>query len=67
MKVLNGKNESNLEKARLDIALANAGAIIYLAGKSNTISQGTKIAYNAIKSGKSQEKLNEFIEISNMI
>lgn len=67
MKVLNGKNESNLEKARLDIALANAGAIIYLAGKSNTISQGTKIAYKAVKSGKSQEKLNEFIEISNMI
>ncbi len=63
--VLNGKNHSDQEKARLEIALANAGAIIYLDGKANTIVEGTEIAQKAVKSGKAMEKLKEFIEISN--
>lgn len=63
--VLNGKNRSDQGKARLEIALANAGAIIYLDGKANTILEGTKIAQQAVKSGKAMEKLKEFIEISN--
>jgi anthranilate phosphoribosyltransferase len=63
--VLNGKNQSDQEKARLEIALANAGAIIYLDGKASTIVEGTKIAQQAVKSGKAMEKLKEFIEISN--
>ncbi len=64
--VLNAKNDSIVDKARLEIALANAGAIIYLSGKSNNLIEGTEIAYQAVKSGKSIEKLREFIKISKL-
>ena len=63
--VLSGKNESPEEKARLDIALVNAGAIIYLAGKADDLMQGTEIARETVNSGKAREKLKEFAEISN--
>ncbi len=66
MDVLNGKKDSVTNKARLDIALANAGAIIYLSGKASNLIEGTQIAYKAVKSGKSTEKLKEFIKISNL-
>ena len=63
--VLNGKNQSDLERARLDIALVNAGAIIYLDGKAQNMVEGTRIARDAVKSGKAIEKLKEFIDMSN--
>jgi anthranilate phosphoribosyltransferase len=66
MDVLNGKNDSITDKARLDIAAANAGAIIYLAGKARNLIEGTSIAYESVESGKSIEKLKEFVEISNL-
>lgn len=65
LEVLNGKNQSAQEKARLEIALANAGAIICLDGKAKNLAEGTKVAYEAVNSGKAIEKLKEFIEISN--
>lgn len=64
--VLNGKKDSVTDKARLEIALANAGAIIYLAGKANNLVEGTSIAKEAVKSGKSIEKLKEFVKTSNL-
>jgi anthranilate phosphoribosyltransferase len=64
--VLQGKNDSPEDKARLDIALANAGAIIYISGKVDTIIEGTKMAREAVESGKAEEKLAEFVKISNI-
>jgi anthranilate phosphoribosyltransferase len=63
--VLTGKNESDMDNARLDIALANAGAIIYISGKGNTLAEGTRIAREAVESGKALKKLSEFVKISN--
>lgn len=67
MDVLNGKNDSITDKARLDIALANAGAIIYLAGKAKNLIEGTSIAFKAVKSERSIKKLKEFVKISNLV
>lgn len=65
LSVLQGKNESKKDKARLDIALANAGAIIYLAGSADTLIDGTQIARETVNSGLAIKKLHDFIESSN--
>lgn len=64
LRVLKGNNQSEIDKARLEIALANAGAIIYLDGKAQNLIEGTKMAYDAVKSDKAIEKLEEFIYMS---
>jgi len=45
--------------------LLNAGAALYIGGKSETIKDGTILAAEIIDSGKAFETLNKFIEISN--
>ncbi|MCK9152625.1 anthranilate phosphoribosyltransferase [Methanobacterium alcaliphilum] len=64
LSVLRGKNESKEDRARLDIALANAGAIIYLSGKADNLIQGTEIARETVFSGRAIEKLLDFAESS---
>ena len=58
--ILNGE----LSVAR-DITLLNAGAAIYIAGLTDNINSGIKIAEDVIDQGKAMEKLNQLITSSN--
>jgi anthranilate phosphoribosyltransferase len=49
----------------LDITALNAGAAIYVGGKSESIKQGVEIAFDTIQSGKAKNKLNDLIEFTN--
>ena len=50
---------------RRNAVLLNAGAALYLAGKTETIADGVKLAGELIDSGKAKQKLDEFVEKSN--
>ncbi len=65
LSVLAGEEDSIKKKARLEIVLANAGAIIFLAGMSKSLAEGTKIARKTVISKKAIRKLEEFRKISN--
>lgn len=62
--ILKGKEENETEKARLDLCLANAGAILFIAGIADNIQYGVKIARKAVKSGEAVKKLDEFVKMS---
>jgi len=61
MDVLRGREDTPEQKSRLDIALANAGALIYLAGLADTLPEGTETAKRTVKSGAALELLEEFV------
>lgn len=63
--VLAGKTDTKEEKARFDMCLVNAAAILYIAGKAKSLDEGYLNAVETVKSGRSLEKLESFIEISN--
>lgn len=48
-----------------DAVLFNAGALLYVADKAGSITEGVEIAGNAIDSGAGKEKLRQWIERSN--
>jgi len=50
---------------KTDIVLLNAGAVIYLSGKADSIKSGIKMAKEAISSGEAKKKLEQLIKISN--
>jgi len=62
--VLKGKEETETEKARIDLCLANAGAILFIAEIADNLQDGVKIARKAIKSGDALKKLDEFVKNS---
>ena len=47
------------------IALLNAAALVYISGKSETISDAVKICENALKSKSVDIKVNELIKLTN--
>lgn len=51
--------------AKRDAAVINAGAALYIAGKADSIKAGVKLAEDIIDSGKANEQLQRFIELSN--
>jgi len=51
---------------KAQIALVNAGAAIYVAGKAKTIPEGIEIARRAIASGAAYEKLDELRQMTNL-
>lgn len=53
--------------AKRDITVLNAGMSLYLAGKSENISDGIALAQEIIDSGKAKAKLAEFVKITNDI
>jgi len=63
--VLKGNNTTETEKARLDICLVNAAAILFLAGIVDNLLDGVKMSFKAVKSGDAIWKLQEFIKSSN--
>ena len=47
-----------------DIALLNAGAAIYVAGRAGSIREGVNAARDSISSGRALEKLEELVEFT---
>jgi anthranilate phosphoribosyltransferase len=56
---LDGILTGELEGAKRDIVLANAGAAIYVSGETDSIAEGAERARHAIESGEASEKLAE--------
>jgi len=57
LSVLDGEHS-----AHADIVLLNAGAAIYVAGKSKNIKEGIKLAREAVENGNAKKKLLQLIE-----
>lgn len=53
-----------LEGAKKDILLMNAGAVLYVGKKADSLANGIKLAEEIIKSGKAMEKIEEFAKFS---
>lgn len=53
------------QSACLDAVLFNAGAMIYVSGKVDSIKIGVELAREAVESGKAKNKLAQWIEFSN--
>ena len=51
--------------AKLDAVLLNAGAALYIAGKSETMADGINLAKSLIDSSAATSTLEKFIEVSN--
>ncbi len=58
--ILNGE-----KGPKRDAVLMNAGAALYVAGKSASLADGIKLAAEIIDSGKAKKKLDEFVQCSN--
>jgi len=50
-----------------DVVRLNAGAAIYAAGVSDTLTDGVKLAAEAIESGDVSKKLDDFVQVSNEV
>lgn len=64
MDVLEGKRENEVEEARMDLSLANAGAILFLAGKAENLEEGVQKAKRSVEKGNAYNKLQEFVSAS---
>ena len=63
--VLEGRNNSKEDDARLNLCLVNTAAILFIAGKANNLKEGVIIAKNSVKSESAMIKLLELVDISN--
>lgn len=59
--ILSGEEQG----AKRNAVLMNAGAALYLAGKTDTLQDGVKLAGELIDSGRALAKLEEFVKYSN--
>jgi anthranilate phosphoribosyltransferase len=59
--------EGKITGAKLDIVLLNAAAALEVDGMAKDISEGIEIARNAILSGKAKAKLEQIIQVSNVL
>lgn len=57
--------KGEIQGAKRDIVLFNAGAALYVCGKANNIEAGVRMAREAIDSGAALEQLNKLIEFTN--
>ncbi len=57
---------SGQKSAYRDAILFNAGALIYVSGKVETIKDGVDLAKKALDSGKSKDKLDQWVKVSNI-
>lgn len=63
--VLNGRRDSREDEARLNLCLANAAAILFIAGKVENLKDGVTMALESVQKGLASKKLEEFVKISN--
>jgi len=66
-KILRGVLSGEIQGAKRDVVVLNAGAAILAAGKVDTIEAGIEMAKDVIDSGKAVEKLDKLIEYSQSI
>lgn len=64
-KITRGILEGKIRGAKRNIVLLNAGCALYIAGKTETIADGIRLAAEQIDSGRALEKLNELIAFTN--
>lgn len=64
LSVLKGKNDSKAAKTRFDIAIANAGALIYLSKKAEDLKEAVNIGRKCVESGAAMKKLKEFAKFT---
>ena len=57
---------SGQKSAYRDTVLFNAGALVYVSGKSESIKDGVAMAKEALNSGKSKDKLDQWVKVSNI-
>ena len=62
--ILRGVLSGEIQGAKRDVVVLNAGAAILAAGKVDTIEAGIEMAKEVIDSGKAVEKLDKLIEFS---
>ena len=63
--VLNGRLTTFKEESRLNLCLANAAAILFIAKKVSCLEEGMEVAFESVQRGDALHKLNELIRISN--
>ncbi len=57
----------NKAGAARDIVALNAGAAIYVAGRTSTLEDGVELAFETITSGTARAKLDEFVKFTQQI
>lgn len=57
--------DNKIDGAKRDIVILNSALALLTDGKVTNITEGIKLAQNAINSGQAKEKLNEIIKVSN--
>lgn len=62
--ILRGVLNGDIQDAKRDVVVLNAGAAIYVGGQAADITEGIKIAREIIDNGAAVEKLDKFIEYS---
>lgn len=65
--VLKGNVENDADRARLNLCLVNAAAILFLAGIVDNLPEGVQKCLDVINKGETYNKLQEFIKFSNKI
>ncbi|MEL6270170.1 MAG: anthranilate phosphoribosyltransferase, partial [Chloroflexota bacterium] len=56
--------DGSVRGAKRDVVLLNAGAALHVAGKSDSIQDGIRVATDAIDTGAAVAKLDELISVS---
>lgn len=64
--ILDNKQDTNEDKARLDLAVINSSAILYVADKVKDLEEGTELSRELIKDGTAKEQLSRIIKYSNL-
>jgi anthranilate phosphoribosyltransferase len=57
----------NKAGAARDIVAVNAGAAIYVSGRTPTLEDGVELAFETIKSGAARAKLDEFVRVTQQV
>ncbi|MBI5681340.1 MAG: anthranilate phosphoribosyltransferase [Methanobacterium sp.] len=62
--VLKCRDETETDRARLDLCLVNVSAILFVAGIVDNFKDGVKLGFKSVKSGEAVKKLREFAKCS---
>jgi anthranilate phosphoribosyltransferase len=62
--ILDGGRTSAQRRASVDLATINAGAAIYVAGRSDTIAEGVEAARTALAEGRAADALARYLQAS---
>jgi anthranilate phosphoribosyltransferase len=57
----------NKAGAQRDIVALNAGAAIYVSGRTPSLEDGVELAFETIKSGAARAKLDEFVKFTQQV